>query len=47
MMMTSMYGELTDIKKHGDTFTLKNSKMISAIAKVLKAQDAEDYKQIA
>jgi hypothetical protein len=36
MMMTSMRGELTDIKKTEETFTLKNSYLISAIAKVLK-----------
>lgn len=46
-MMTSMFGELADLKKNEETFTLKSSKLISAIAKVLKAQDSHDYKLIA
>lgn len=45
-MMTSMKGELTDIKKQEETFNLKNSQMVKAIAKVLKAQGSDDYKMI-
>jgi len=32
MMMQSLRGELTDIKKAKNTFTLKNSKMVQAVA---------------
>ncbi len=46
MMMTSMKGELTDIKKQEETFNLKNSQMVRAIAKVLKAEGSDDYKMI-
>ena len=43
MMMISLRGELTDIKK-SDTFTLKNSKMVQAVAKVLNVTDQDDIK---
>ena len=38
MLMTSLKGELTDIKKT-DNFTLKNSQMVQAVAKILNIQD--------
>ena len=41
-----MKGELTDIKKQRETFNLKNSRMVKAIAKVLNSEEADDYKMI-
>ena len=46
MMMTSLKGELTDIRKTEETFSLKSSNMIKAIAKVLNSEEADDYKAI-
>ena len=46
MMMTPLRGELIDIKKGEEKFSLKNSKLIKAIAKVMNSQEAEDYKEI-
>ena len=46
MMMQSLKGELTDLKKASHTFTLKNNKMVQAVAKVLNVTDQADIKQI-
>lgn len=46
MMMTPLRGELIDIKKGEEKFSLKNSKLIKAIAKVMNSEEAEDYKEI-
>ena len=37
MLVTSLRGELTDIKRQKDLFSLKNSNLIRAIAKVLNS----------
>ena len=44
--MTPLRGELIDIKKGEEKFSLKNSKLIKAIAKVMNSEEAEDYKEI-
>lgn len=41
-----MRGELTDLKRQRDLFSLRNSNLVRAIAKVLKSEEAEDYKLI-
>ena len=46
MMMKPLRGELIDIKKQKEKFSLKNSKLVRAIAEVLKTEGNEDYKQI-
>ncbi len=46
MMITSLRGELTDIKRQKEIFSLKNSRLIKAIANALKSEEAEDYKLI-
>ena len=46
MLSTSLRGELTDIKRQKEIFSLKNSNLVRAIAKVLKSEEAEDYKLI-
>lgn len=46
MMMQSLKGELTDIKKEQNTFSLKNSQMVQAVSKILNVTDQEDIKQI-
>ena len=46
MLTTSMRGELTDLKRQKDIFSLKNSNLVRAIAKVLNSNEAEDYKLI-
>lgn len=47
MLSKSLRGELTDIKREEKMFSLKNSKLVEAIAKVLKSEEASDYKLIA
>lgn len=47
MLSKSLRGELTDIKKEEKMFSLKNSKLVEAIAKVLKSDETSDYKLIA
>lgn len=37
MLVTSMRGELTDIKRQKEIFSLKNSNLVKAIAQVLNA----------
>ena len=46
MMVTSMRGELTDLKRSKEIFSLKNSNLVRAVAKVLNSEEAEDYKLI-
>lgn len=46
MLVNNMRGELTDLKRQKDVFTLKNSNLVRAIAKVLNSQETEDYKLI-
>ncbi|CDW83985.1 l-asparaginase archaeal glu-trnagln amidotransferase subunit d [Stylonychia lemnae] len=46
MLIKSMRGELTDIKRDKKVFSLKNSNLVSAIARVIKNEEAGDYKQI-
>jgi len=46
MLTTSLRGELTDIKRTKELFSLKNSNLVRSIAKVLNSQEAEDYKLI-
>lgn len=46
MLSTSLRGELTDIKRQKEIFSLKNSHLVRAIAKVLRSEEAEDYKLI-
>jgi hypothetical protein len=46
MMSTSMKGELTDMKTSEEKFSLKNSQMVKAIAKVLKTEGSEDLRLI-
>ncbi len=46
MLSTSMRGELTDIKRQKEVYSLKNSKLVKAIAKALKSEESEDYKFI-
>jgi len=46
LLVTSMRGELTDIKERKERFSLKNSNLVKAIAKVLNSQEGEDYKLI-
>jgi len=46
MLSTSMRGELTDIKRQKEIFSLKNSNLVRAIAKVLNSHESEDYKLI-
>ena len=41
-----MRGELTDIKQRKERFSLKNSNLVKAIAKVLNSNEGEDYKLI-
>jgi hypothetical protein len=45
-MGKALRGELTDIKKEDETFSLKNSNMVRAIAQVLKTEEESDYKLI-
>lgn len=46
MLITSMRGELTDMRRQKEIFSLKNSNLVRAIAKVLNSEEAEDYKLI-
>lgn len=46
IMMSSIRGELTDIKKQQETFSLKSNEMVRAIAIVLQASGSTNYKQI-
>lgn len=46
MMMKPLRGELIDIKKTKEKFSLKNSKLVKAIAAVLKTEENDDYKSI-
>lgn len=46
MMMKPLRGELIDIKKQKEKFSLKNSKLVKAIAQVLKTEENDDYKAI-
>ena len=46
MISTSMRGELTDHKRQKEVFSLNNSKLVRAIAKVLNSHESEDYKLI-
>lgn len=46
MMMQSLKGELTDQKKMNNNYTLKNSKMVQAVAKILNVSDQDEIKQI-
>ena len=45
-MMKPLRGELIDIKKTKEKFSLKNSKLVKAIAAVLKTEENDDYKSI-
>ena len=45
LMMTSMKGELTDIKK-SEANTLKDNKVVIAVAEVLKIQDQNDLREL-
>lgn len=47
MLSKSLRGELTDLKREEKMFSLKNSKLVEAIAKVLKSEETSDYKLIA
>eukprot|EP00347_Sterkiella_histriomuscorum_P002989 403366027 len=47
MLSKNLRGELTDLKHKEKVFSLKNSKLVEAIAKVLKSEDKDDYKMIA
>jgi hypothetical protein len=46
MMMQSLRGELTDHNKNKEHFTLKSSKMVTAIAEIMNVTDQDDIKQI-
>ena len=46
MMMKNLKGELTDIKKQNSTFTMKNSKMVQAVSKIMNVTNPEDIKEI-
>lgn len=46
MMMQSLRGEMTDQNKNKENFTLKSSKMVSAIAEIMNVTDQDDIKQI-
>ena len=46
MLSTSLRGELTDLKRQKNMFSLRNSNLVRAIAKVLKSEEAEDYRLI-
>ena len=46
MLVTSMRGELTNIHRQKDVCSFKNSKLVRAIASVLKSEEFEDYKLI-
>lgn len=46
MLAKSIRGELTDIKRQKEVFSLKNSQLVRAIAKALKSDESEDYKFI-
>lgn len=46
MLVNNMRGELTDLKRQKDVFSLKNSNLVRAIAKVLNSKETEDYKLI-
>ncbi len=46
LLGTSMRGELTDIKERKERFSLKNSNLVKAIAKVLNSEESESYKLI-
>jgi hypothetical protein len=46
LLVSSMRGELTDIKQMKERFSLKNSNLVKAIAKVLNSQEGEDYRLI-
>lgn len=46
MMMQSLRGELTDLKKTSNTFSLKNNKLVQAVAEVLRVTDQDDLKAI-
>ena len=46
LLVSSMRGELTDIKLRKERFSLKNSNLVKAIAKVLNSNDGDDYKLI-
>jgi len=43
MITNSMRGEISDIKKGDEIFSLKNSKFVKAIAKALRTEDPDDY----
>jgi L-asparaginase/Glu-tRNA(Gln) amidotransferase subunit D len=43
-MMSSIRGDLTDIKTEKETFSIKSNTMVRAIAQVLKAEGSDDYK---
>jgi hypothetical protein len=46
LLVSSMRGELTDLKQRKERFSLKNSNLVKAIAKVLNSNEGEDYKLI-
>ena len=46
MMKTNMRGELTDFGRAKDKYSLKNNKMVMAIADTLKVSDFDDMQQI-
>lgn len=46
MMMQNLRGELNDIRKQQNKFSLENSDLVQAVAKTLGVNDNEDVKQI-
>jgi lysophospholipase len=46
MMMTNLRGELTMEGKQESAYSLKNNKMVQAIAKILEVTDSEEIKDI-
>ena len=44
MMMQSLRGELNDVRKQHNKFSLENSELVDAIAKTLNINDNEDVR---
>ena len=47
LMMTNLRGELTDLKKASNTFTLANKNMVMAVSKVLKLSHSKEIQSVA
>ena len=46
LMKTNLRGELTDITKEEEKFSIKNSEMVMAVANYMKVKDFEDIREI-